>query len=69
MNAETLKVELELPKSWVDFIDLLCTLGGRTREAWLRETIRADLNAALDSPLEGDWDRDYLKARYGLDNE
>lgn len=65
-NLLDVEVRFKLPKSAVDFIDFLCTLGGDSRDTWFRRTIQADINAALDNP--GSYcDEDWLKKRFGLE--
>jgi len=64
-TATDVEVRFMLPKSAVDFIDLLCSLSGRKREEWFRDIIRGELSAYLDDPGDS-WNEGWLTERFGF---
>jgi hypothetical protein len=66
LNQDEVEVTFKLPKSAVDFIDLLSQIRGQTREDVFRDTIRGELNLALDDPIS-EWNQKHLREQYGLE--
>jgi hypothetical protein len=71
MTAETVKIELELPKGVVDFASDLLKFSGSEQsiEQFLAKELVGDVRSILEDLPTGWFDREKLLQRYGLNKE